>query len=115
MVELRDKIFLSWLSNFHLGWMPIAIFKGSQIFMVTDLRSKHKYFYVMADSRESVMDWIIKFGKNLLSTKNYSKEAAIKWFNCKKANRGKVGEYIEISRLLENELPDKTFPIYKTI
>ncbi len=114
MNQLKEEIFQEWLSNFHLGWMKIAIFKGSQIFKVTDLRSKCRYFYIMADSRKSVMDWIMEFGIFFLNTNNYSKESPLKWFTCKKVNRGKVREYFEILRLLENELPDKDFPIYKT-
>ena len=112
--QIKEEIFKEWLSNFHLGWMKIALFKGSQIFKVTDLRSKCRYFYIMSDSRKSVMDWIMEFGKFFLNTNNFSKEFPLKWFTCKKVNRGKVREYFEILRLLENELPDKNFPIYKT-
>ena len=112
---MNIQVFEKWLSKFHLGWIPIAILKGKQIFKITDYRGKCRYFFVMADSRKEVMEWIIDSANNFFRENNSRQEDIIKWFNCKNGNRGKVFEPFEIVRLLEDDLPRRPFPVYNTI
>ena len=111
----NNLFFEKWLSKFNLGWLPIALHKERQIFKIIDFRTVYKYIYVMADSRKQVMEWIIDNGINILQEKKSRKNETVSWFSLNKIKLGEVNESFEIVRILENELPKESTPIYNMI
>jgi len=112
----NPQVFYQWLKLFQLGWLPIALSNKRQIFMLIDLRfKKGRYIYVMANSREEVIRWILCPENSILMGISYKSVKKLKWFNVKEIKRGKIKESFEVVRLLENELPKGTFPIFDTM
>ena len=108
MGSYRD--FDNWRTLFSLGWLPIALNGKRQIFMVLSLRDeKVRFLYVMANSRKEVMEWIVAPENRILREICEKKDNFIKWGLAKEIKRGKIREYFEIVRLLENDLPEKSF------
>jgi len=108
----NHQVFDLWLKQFPLGWLPIALSQQRQIFMVIDLRYyEGRYLYVMANSREDVMKWILSPENEILRNISYKNNKKITWFYSEKFKRGKIRESFEIVRLLENELPKSPFPV----
>ena len=106
-------VFDQWLKLFPLGWLPIALNNKRQIFMLIDQRlKKGRYIYVMANSREEVIRWLLYPENSILRENSYRSAKKLNWFNVKEIKRGKIRESFEIVRLLENELPNRSFPIF---
>jgi len=107
------QVFDEWMKVFQLGWLPIALSNKRQIFMLIDQRlKKGRYIYVMANSREEVIRWILYPENSILREISCKSGKKLKWFNLKKIKRGKIRDSFEIVRLLENELPKESFPIF---
>ena len=111
----KNLFFEKWLSKFNLGWLPIALHKERQVFKVIDFRTVTKYIFVIADSRKQVMEWIIDNGNNFLQDKKCGKDETVSWSCLKKIKLGEVKESFEIVRILENEFPKESTPIYNII
>jgi len=111
----KNLFFEKWLSNFNLGWLPIAIYKERQIFKIVDFRTVSKYIYVMADSRKQVMEWIIDNGNNIIHEKKSRKDETLSWIRLKNIKLGEVKESFEIVRILENEFPKESTPLHNMI
>ncbi|MBS1254558.1 MAG: 2-succinylbenzoate--CoA ligase [Deltaproteobacteria bacterium] len=106
--------FENWLKQFPLGWLPIAVSNGRQVFKVIDYRNKYKSrcLYVLASSRQAVMEWLLASeNRNLLEEQNEENQK-IKWFNAADTKRKAARDSIEIIRILEDELPENKYFMY---
>ena len=106
--------FEQWLKKFPIGWMRIAQSKGRQVFLVFDLRNKHKIrcLYVRASSRAEVMEWMLAKENRVLIDEQHEKNQTIKWFQPGKTNRTAARESFEIIRIIEEELPTSKMQLY---